>query len=152
MRTHAKSYSNEEFVFRWNVWRENHRFIEEHNRQNHSYHLAMNQFGDLTADEFRTIYTGPGTSALHPKEDNATSEAAAAAPAHARRHPASIDWRTWGGVQAVKNQGTCPPPRARQTFMGVVLFRFVWRFLCVLRRWCPRDCPMAQAQRPSQSF
>ncbi|ELR17807.1 papain family cysteine protease subfamily protein [Acanthamoeba castellanii str. Neff] len=109
MRTHAKSYSNEEFVFRWNVWRENHRFIEEHNRQNHSYHLAMNQFGDLTADEFRTIYTAPASdsdAAPTPKEDNATSEAAAA-PAHARRHPASLDWRTWGGVQAVKNEGSC---------------------------------------------
>ncbi|ELR21263.1 cathepsin L, putative [Acanthamoeba castellanii str. Neff] len=56
-RTHAKSYSTEEFVFRLSVWRENKRFVEEHNRQNHSYSLGMNQFGDLTADEFRRIYT-----------------------------------------------------------------------------------------------
>jgi len=111
MRTHAKSYSTEEFVSRLSVWRENQRFIEEHNRHNHSYRLGMNQFGDLTADEFRRIYTTDMSSfaATAPitkgEECNATSSEAAA-PGLVRRHPASLDWRTWGGVQAVKNQGT----------------------------------------------
>jgi hypothetical protein len=103
--------STEEFVSRLSVWRENQRFIEEHNRQNHSYRLGMNQFGDLTADEFRRIYTTDMSSfaATAPitkgEEHNATSSEAAA-PGLVRRHPASLDWRTWGGVQAVKNQGT----------------------------------------------
>jgi hypothetical protein len=116
-RTHAKSYSTEEFVFRLSVWRENKRFVEEHNRQNHSYSLGMNQFGDLTADEFRRIYTtdmssfAAATAPITKEEEeyNATTSEAAS-PGLVRRHPASLDWRTWGGVQAVKNQGTFPPP------------------------------------------
>jgi C1A family cysteine protease len=108
MSTHSKSYSNEEFVFRWNVWRENHRFIEEHNRQNHTYHLAMNQFGDLTIDEFQTRHTSKmglafdHYSAAPPvlKEKRAAFDVAA---------PASVDWRKEGVVTPAKNQGALPP-------------------------------------------
>ncbi len=112
MRTHAKSYSTEEFVSRLSVWRENQRFIEEHNRHNHSHRLGMNQFGDLTVDEFRRIYTtdmssfAAATAPITKGEEYNSTTSEAAAPGLVRRHPASLDWRTLGGVQAVKNQGT----------------------------------------------
>merc|ERR1711862_743957 len=43
MRDNSKSYSNEEFVFRWNVWKENQQLIDEHNRSNKTFFLAMNK-------------------------------------------------------------------------------------------------------------
>ncbi|ELR20475.1 cathepsin L, putative [Acanthamoeba castellanii str. Neff] len=112
---HNKTYVNPELAHRWNVWRENYRFIEEHNRQNHSYSLGMNQFGDLTFDDYKALYTVtmPPFNASDfddvyatPTEANAT-EAAANSSGLARRHPVSLDWRIWGAVQAVKNQGSC---------------------------------------------
>merc|ERR1711862_958329 len=58
MSDNSKSYSNEEFVFRWNVWKENQQLIDEHNRSNQTFFLAMNKFGDLTNAEFNKLFKG----------------------------------------------------------------------------------------------
>jgi C1A family cysteine protease len=101
MRDNSKSYSNEEFVFRWNVWRENQQFIDEHNRQNHTYYLAMNQFGDLTNAEFNKLFKGLAFdySAHISKAKDCAEEVAAPGL------PADYDWRQKGAVTHVKNQG-----------------------------------------------
>jgi len=45
---HGKEYQNPaEEEQRLRVWKENQALIEEHNRGNHSFTLAMNQFGDM---------------------------------------------------------------------------------------------------------
>ena len=45
---HGKRFTTEqEETRRLEVWMNNLAVIEEHNRQNHSYTLAMNHFGDL---------------------------------------------------------------------------------------------------------
>merc|ERR1712177_127055 len=55
------SYSQEE-SFRMKIWMENKAKIEKHNRRAvqglKSYHLAMNQFGDLLHHEFVSIVNG----------------------------------------------------------------------------------------------
>ncbi|ELR24500.1 cathepsin L 2 precursor, putative [Acanthamoeba castellanii str. Neff] len=100
MTTHNKSYVNPELAHRWNVWRENYRFIEEHNRQNRTYSLGMNQFGDLTFDDYKALYTVtmPPFNASNYDVHNATSSGLA------RRN---VDWRNQNCVQRVKNQGSC---------------------------------------------
>jgi cathepsin L len=104
MRDNSKSYSNEEFVFRWNVWRENQQFIEEHNRQNNSYFLAMNQFGDLTNAEFNKLFKGLSFDySAHISKAKSAAVETVAAPGL----PADYDWRQKGAVTHVKNQGQC---------------------------------------------
>ena len=45
---HKKTYSNEiEEQMRRDIWNSNFRLIEEHNRGNHSYTLALNHLADL---------------------------------------------------------------------------------------------------------
>jgi hypothetical protein len=102
MRENSKSYSNEEFIFRWNVWRENQQFIDEHNRSNKTFFLAMNQFGDLTNAEFNKIYKGLAFD----YSTHAAKKIVAEKVAPALNLPADFDWRQKGAVTHVKNQGT----------------------------------------------
>lgn len=105
MHTHGKSYHHYEFQFRWQIWRDNFFWIEEFNSKGNASHtVAMNQFGDLTADEFGKIYKG-----FVYEHDPSTK-----VPLLPTTHelfgvdiPDNFDWRTKGAVTHVKNQGQC---------------------------------------------
>ena len=42
--------------YRYSIFSENMRYIEEHNSSNASYSLGVNQFADLTWEEFKNSY------------------------------------------------------------------------------------------------
>ncbi|KAH7671962.1 Actinidain protein [Dioscorea alata] len=89
---------------RYNIFKDNLKYIDEHNAGNHSYNLTLNVFADLTNDEHRNMYLGfqsfTGEN-MDFKESN--------------RYlfngdetlPDSIDWRDMGAVVGVKNQLEC---------------------------------------------
>jgi len=96
--SHDESYRKLVFV-------SNLRKITKHNDEHaqgwHTYTLAMNEFGDLTNEEFFTKYTGyrgPQNDYLRSKNLVNLSNVTAAA---------SVDWETKGAVTPVKNQGQC---------------------------------------------
>ncbi|ELR16743.1 cathepsin propeptide inhibitor domain (i29) protein [Acanthamoeba castellanii str. Neff] len=103
MTTHNKSYINPELAHQWNMWHKNYHFIKEHNCQNHSYSLGMNQFGNLTFNNYKALYTTtmPPFNTSDYDIHNATSSSLI--------HQ-DINWRAYNCVQRVKNQGT-PPQR-----------------------------------------
>lgn len=86
------------------VFEDNVAIIEKHNQEAklgiHSFTLGVNQFADLTNDEFRKIILtwsltdGPSTSKV-PTFDVGVKD------------PDSVDWRSHGAVTPVKNQGHC---------------------------------------------
>ena len=57
IKQHDKEYSNEQLIFRFNVFKENVQKIENHNRENHSWKMSVNKFADMTSDEFKAQYT-----------------------------------------------------------------------------------------------
>lgn len=82
------------------VYNENMLYISNHNAYaGQNYTLAMNQFGDLTAAEFKEHYLG-GFKPLGSHGCVGFSEINADAPE-------SIDWRTMDAVTSVKDQGQC---------------------------------------------
>merc|ERR1712083_301671 len=89
--------------------------INQHNNGNYSWTLGLNQFGDLSENEFRYAVHGHSDSCLTTKEPKPTfkwdgtmddiviSEKVSA-------NPTEIDWTNKDGksyVTAVKNQGSC---------------------------------------------
>jgi len=102
MSLHGKEYQFEpEYLYRLNVYKNNLAIVEDHNRRNLGFTLSMNQFADLTIEEFRELYLAPVFNAseipqqnIHDNEDVSSTAAV-------------VDWRTKGAVTGVKNQGQC---------------------------------------------
>ncbi|CAF1383361.1 unnamed protein product [Adineta steineri] len=100
-----KYFSNEEEINRRQIWEGNVARIHKHNLEVdlglHSYTLAMNQFGDMTNEEFRKQMNGYKM----PSEDEINYQIFSA-PANLVL-PDSVDWRSKGYVTYVKDQGQC---------------------------------------------
>ncbi|GJV13190.1 senescence-specific cysteine protease SAG39-like protein [Tanacetum coccineum] len=83
------------------IFQENVHYIQSfNNAMNKGYKLAVNEFADLTNEEFRTTRNRflahecfPSTSAF--RYENVTAV------------PSSMDWRTKGAVTPIKDQGQC---------------------------------------------
>lgn len=76
--------------------------IQKRNSEGHAYTLIMNQFGDLTVDEYRSLMLGRGSRFF--KET--TQHGSSFLPSSGVTLPNTVDWRTKGYVTPVKNQGT----------------------------------------------
>jgi cathepsin L len=99
MKQYNKVYSHAEFQPRFGIWKQNQDFIMAHNKENQSFKVAMNQFGDLTAQEFASIVNGLTSRSFEvPAVPSVVSVVDL---------PASVDWRTKGAVTPIKNQGQC---------------------------------------------
>ena len=85
--------------YRLSIFHKNLRMIEAHNAQAHSYTLGINQFADMTKEEFLAKYSGgPFVPPQEPTEYTELS---------LKRLPASRDWSQKGVVTPIKNQGRC---------------------------------------------
>ncbi len=59
MRDHKRSYESDEFLQRYQQWRDNLEYIERHNAdETKTYKLAMNHFGDMSPEEFAQRFLG----------------------------------------------------------------------------------------------
>jgi len=100
---HGKEYrSVNEYNYRLSVFKNNLNFIENHNRQNLGFTVAMNKFGDLTIEEYRALYLGSKINATNLVQSRNIHVYNPAIPM-----ADDVDWRTKGAVTAVKNQGQC---------------------------------------------
>ncbi|KAJ6735577.1 CYSTEINE PROTEASE FAMILY C1-RELATED [Salix viminalis] len=91
---------------RLEVFKNNLRFIDEHNSQNHTYKVGLTKFADLTNEEYRAMFLGTRSDAKrrlmkskNPSERYAYKDG--------EKLPESVDWRAEGAVNPIKDQGSC---------------------------------------------
>jgi len=92
-----------EHDLRFAIFKRNLDKIKAHNKQGHSWTMGVNQFSDMTPDEFRKytacVYGNSTAKSLGPKFQ---------APADWNKTaPSSVDWVSQGAVTPIKNQGSC---------------------------------------------
>ncbi|KAK5823970.1 cysteine proteinase mucunain-like [Gossypium arboreum] len=114
---HGKVYNGlGEKEKRFQIFKDNLRFIDEHNsEETHSFKLGLNQFADLTNEEYRFTYLGvkKPNKKVSKRSDRYVQLLGQAAL------PDSVDWRTKGAVAPVKDQGSCGSCWAFSTIAAV---------------------------------
>ncbi|XP_031494570.1 cysteine proteinase RD21A-like [Nymphaea colorata] len=117
MARHGKAYNDlVEKDKRFNAFKDNLLFIDEHNSGNHSYKLGLNRFADLTNEEYRKMYLGTRMSM---SRRNARPASKRYAVKEGEELPDEVDWREKGAVTAVKDQGSCGSCWAFSTIAAV---------------------------------
>jgi C1A family cysteine protease len=100
-RFHKKYDSLQELETRFQIFRGNFRDIISHNLdRSQNFTMGVNQFTDLTADEFKKFYVNglKADSGIYGCKAYASND---------RNAPVAIDWRDKGVVTSVKDQGQC---------------------------------------------
>lgn len=102
MRKHSKSYGSiEEKWARLEIFKDNLIHVDETNQKRTSYWVGLNEFADLSHEEFKATHLGM-LRRRHQKGGPFSFRYA-----HVSDLPKSVDWREKGAVTGVKNQGSC---------------------------------------------
>lgn len=95
-----KKYQVEEEAFRFKIFKDNLNKIRKHNADStQSYEMGVNQFTDMTQDEFTQqilVNNMMNLENIEAKRESIEVEA-----------PTEVDWRSKGVMTPVKNQGSC---------------------------------------------
>ncbi|MGI4329235.1 C1 family peptidase, partial [Klebsiella pneumoniae] len=103
---HGKSYNAiGEKEKRFQIFKDNLRFIDEHNAESRTYKVGLNRFADLTNDEYRSMYLGARTGSR--RRFSTPKRSDRYVPVAGESLPDSVDWREKGAVVEVKDQGSC---------------------------------------------
>jgi C1A family cysteine protease len=105
----SKHYKNvHDAETRFQIFRSNLRDILQHNFDTtQNFTMGINQFTDLTQDEFKNHYIGAFHKESGSDTDSLGSYGCKSFSASASGTPSSMDWRSKGVVNAIRDQGQC---------------------------------------------
>ncbi|EYU36591.1 hypothetical protein ABFS82_14G282600 [Erythranthe guttata] len=105
LEKHSKKYETlEEKLHRFEIFKDNLKHIDEKNKATTNYWLGLNEFADLSHDEFKKMYLGLKVDDKMPRRNESPEEFKYR---EFEALPKSVDWRKKGAVAAIKNQGSC---------------------------------------------
>jgi len=100
--TYNKEYTDDDIMNRYSVYKNNLKIIEDHNNQDLSWKMGINQFTDLTPTEFKKL-----TYCQHRNTPNNIPRITMEFNNVFRKTPDSLDWTDKGAVTPIKDQGQC---------------------------------------------
>ncbi|KAM5576624.1 hypothetical protein ABKV19_007459 [Rosa sericea] len=104
---HQKVYNGiGEEETRFQIFKDNLKFVDEHNAENRSYKVGLNAFADLTNQEYRAKFLGTRSDPTR-RIMKAKKPSLRYAVRPDDKLPESVDWRALGAVNPIKNQGSC---------------------------------------------
>ncbi|KAA8537373.1 hypothetical protein F0562_026940 [Nyssa sinensis] len=116
MSKHGKTYQSfEEKLHKFEVFKDNLKHIDDRNKKVSNYWLGLNEFADLSYEEFKKMYLG--LKAELPKRRRESPEEFTYRDV--LDLPKSVVWRKKGAVTNVKNQGSCGSCWAFSTIAAV---------------------------------
>lgn len=92
---------------RFEIFKDNLGFIDEHNAQNYTYKVGLNKFADMTNEEYRNMYLGTKNDAKRNVMKTKIITGHRYAFNSGDRLPVHVDWRSKGAVAHIKDQGSC---------------------------------------------
>lgn len=92
----------EEKLHRFEIFKENLKHIDQRNKEITSYWLGLNEFADMSHEEFKSKYLGLKSELPRRRESSKDFSYGDVVDL-----PKSVDWRKKGAVTPVKNQGSC---------------------------------------------
>jgi len=100
MREHNQFYVGDEYAFRLGVFLSNQRYISEFNKDSSKkFKLGLNRFSALTHNEYKAFLTRPhGADKKKPSVQYTQKN---------NDIPDTVDWRTKGVVNEIRDQGWC---------------------------------------------
>ncbi|KAL6572109.1 Cysteine protease xcp2 [Orobanche minor] len=102
---HGKKYESvKEKLHRFEIFKDNLKHIDERIKVVSNYWLGLNEFADMSHDEFKKMYLGFKPDHFIERNDQSHKEFKYM---NVEDLPESVDWRTRGAVSPVKNQGPC---------------------------------------------
>ncbi|KAJ4717315.1 Cysteine proteinase [Melia azedarach] len=112
---HGKNYKTvDEKLHRLQIFVDNLKHIDQRNKEVRSYWLGLNEFSDLSHEEFKNKYLGlkvhdfsSRTRINNINRRSNTCSSGEFSYKNAKDLPEAVDWRERGAVTEVKNQGQC---------------------------------------------
>ncbi|WJX89600.1 cathepsin L [Trifolium repens] len=92
---------------RFEIFKDNLGFIDEHNAKNYTYKVGLNKFADMTNEEYRDMYLGTRNDAKRRVMKTKITTGHRYAYSSGDRLPVHVDWRLNGAVSHIKDQGSC---------------------------------------------
>jgi len=97
-----KVYTADELFTRFQNFKDNKQMIDAHNAKGLAWEMGVNQFTDLTEQEFSNLYLG-----YRPRSNDYLRTQNLHVRPEGQVMGDSLDWRTKGAVTPVKDQGQC---------------------------------------------
>ncbi|XP_044475319.1 probable cysteine protease RD21B isoform X2 [Mangifera indica] len=117
---HGKTYNAlGEKEKRFQIFKDNLRFIDEQNSEKRTYKLGLTRFADLTNEEYRSKFLGLGARTGFRKKSLKSKVSDRYQPPVGDKLPDFVDWRKEGAVVDVKDQGSCGSCWAFSTIAAV---------------------------------
>ncbi len=105
VQMYGKSYQPTESDYRMTIYYENLDRIYNHNLGNHTWTMGVNQFTDMTSEEFAGLYLNRGL--LSSRHSRKSLRSHMADLKNTTALPTSVDWEAKGAVTPIKNQEQC---------------------------------------------